>query len=474
MQLSFFRVFALVVVLSGCQSPREQDSSSAGEAGGPRGAALVASSSSRKESTAQRAPEFTPTLSESSTLHDYHQFAMAHHPGLEAAYQSFRAAAERAEEAGGLPDPRLSFGLFLEEVETAAGSQKGRVGVSQTFPWFGKRGGEADAAQREANAAWHRYEARKFTVFEDVTRALYELHYLRRAIDITGENLELLKQFEQVARARFRVATADHPDVIRIQVELGSLEDRWIQLRQLRGPTVERLNAALSRPTHGDLPWPASLPQRRFEGTYEESWSLAQVHNPELLARQEEVERERELTTVAEKRRMPDFTLGLDYLFVENNPPNRSFSDRGDDPILLNLSFNLPIFRQRNSARERQAEARQFAAANARVQEGQHLAAELRQVHFEHRDAERRVVLYRDTLIPKATESMGASLAGFRAGDSDFLDLLDTERTLLEFQLALERALADRAISLARLERLVGIPLETVEAELPKSAEGES
>ena len=55
----------------------------------------------------------------------------------------------------------------------------------------------------------------------------------------------------------------------------------------------------------------------------------------------------------------------------------------------------------------------------------------------------------------------GASLAGFRSGDSDFLDVLDTERTLLEFQLSLERAVADRAVSLAKLERLTGTELET-------------
>jgi outer membrane protein TolC len=44
----------------------------------------------------------------------------------------------------------------------------------------------------------------------------------------------------------------------------------------------------------------------------------------------------------------------------------------------------------------------------------------------------------------------------FAAGRAGFLDLIDAQRTLLEFELAYERALADRAINLAELEMLAG------------------
>lgn len=95
------------------------------------------------------------------------------------------------------------------------------------------------------------------------------------------------------------------------------------------------------------------------------------------------------------------------------------------------------------------------------------LAGELETALFEHRDARRRVELYRDTLIPRAEESLEASLGGFEQGRSDFLDLVDTQRTLLEFQLALERAHADRATSASRIEQLAGVP---VSADRPEDA----
>ena len=64
----------------------------------------------------------------------------------------------------------------------------------------------------------------------------------------------------------------------------------------------------------------------------------------------------------------------------------------------------------------------------------------------------------------QAEESLRASLAGFRAGDASFLDLLDTQRKLLEFALAAERSRADRGQALARLTSLVGAPLDVVSA----------
>jgi outer membrane protein TolC len=84
------------------------------------------------------------------------------------------------------------------------------------------------------------------------------------------------------------------------------------------------------------------------------------------------------------------------------------------------------------------------------------LKSQLMMALYQFRDAERKMDLYGDALIPKAAESLKVAEQSFRAGDGSFLDLIDTQRTYLEFELAHERALADREQSLARIEMLVG------------------
>ena len=84
---------------------------------------------------------------------------------------------------------------------------------------------------------------------------------------------------------------------------------------------------------------------------------------------------------------------------------------------------------------------------------------------FRFRDAERKIDLYRKTLLPKAGQSLEVTRQAFESGQVNFLDLVDAQRVLLEFRLSLERSLADRAQSLAELERLSGgeLPVETPE-----------
>ncbi len=75
---------------------------------------------------------------------------------------------------------------------------------------------------------------------------------------------------------------------------------------------------------------------------------------------------------------------------------------------------------------------------------------------YKYRDAGRKINLYKDTLVPKAEQSLGVTMEGFMTGSGTSLDLIDAEQTLLELQLAYYRALTDQALRLAEIETLVG------------------
>jgi outer membrane protein TolC len=87
------------------------------------------------------------------------------------------------------------------------------------------------------------------------------------------------------------------------------------------------------------------------------------------------------------------------------------------------------------------------------------LTADLEMALYRFRDGARRIVLFRESLVPKGEEAVQSLDTAYQSDDKDLLDLIDAQRLLLEFQLESARAEVDRAQALAEVERITGIPL---------------
>jgi cobalt-zinc-cadmium efflux system outer membrane protein len=131
-------------------------------------------------------------------------------------------------------------------------------------------------------------------------------------------------------------------------------------------------------------------------------------------------------------------------------------SDSGKDAVMAMVSVNLPIWYGKYRAAEREARRRKAAAEKDREDTGKRLEADLELALYHFRDAQRKIDLYGDTLVPKAEQSLKAVLQEFEAGSTGFISLIDAQRLLLEFQLAHQRAQADRGQRLAEIEMLTG------------------
>jgi outer membrane protein TolC len=395
-----------------------------------------------------------PLLTVDSTLQDYLHYAALNNPGLEAAFNRWKAAVERIPQARSLPDPRFTYGWFIEAVETRVGPQRNRFGWYQTFPWIHKLMLQGGMAAEAAAAERKRFDAQKLKLFYRVKDSYYEYYYVARAIGVTRENAKLLKDFEEIARRKYRVGTVAHPDVIKAQVELGKIEDRLRSLEDVRGPVVARLNAALNRPVGMPVPEPSTVPEEKIEAGDDQVIAWMREGNPELAAMDFDIEKERRGVTLAKEWFIPDVTLGLDWIQTDRAP--MPTSDNGKDPIIANVAVNLPVWYDKYKAAEREAQARFVAAQRARLDMENRLAYDMKMALYNYRDAERKIDLYGRTLIPKGEESLRATGTAYRAGNIDFLNLIDAQRILIEFQLSHERALADRAQRFAELEMLVG------------------
>lgn len=388
-------------------------------------------------------------------LDDYLKYAALHNAGLKSSFEQWRYAVLAIEPAKTLDDPRFTYGYFIQEVETRVGPQKHRLGIMQMFPWFGVLEAREDAAAAAAKAARKRYEAKKLALFEQTEHAFHEYVYLSRALEIAEQNLELLRFFEQVAQARYRTAAGKHPDIIRAQIELATLEDHITSLREMRKPIVSGLNAILNRKSEEPLPWPLRGEESLVTLDAEDFLDDLGSRNPDLKALQFEIAAARSREGLAAKRYYPNVSLGVDWIVTdEARMPNVWGSGR--DPIIAMVSLNIPIWTDSYKAQENQARSQVRKARQDKDQKEYDLAAQVVQAAYDLEDSRRKAVLYRDILIPKAKEMVETSEEAYRTGNLDFLSLIDAQRKQLMFDLAYQRSLSSHLQQLARLEQLLG------------------
>jgi cobalt-zinc-cadmium efflux system outer membrane protein len=438
-------ILALVV---GCASPPERQTGDRLQLADPRLSWLA-------ETSPTASVWEKPTLTEQSTLDDYLSYAALNNAGLEAAFNRWKAELEKVPQVRTLPDPRFSYGYFIQSVETRTGPQRQRFELAQTFPWFGKLRLKGDAALAAANAAQQQYEAAKLRLFYRVKDAFYEYYYLGRAITVAQDNVELLRQVEKVARTKYESGTALYADVLKAQAELDKLDDRLHTLRELRGPTLAKLNAALNRPFDAPLAWPKSVPVIKVAVDETQLVATLAQSNPELKGLEAMAQKEKSGIALAKKAFFPDITVGVDYIQT-GEAMNPNTPDSGQDPVMLMLSVNLPLWKSKYRAAESEAAARYQARREQHTDRTNALVADLKLALFKYQDAARKVTLYREALIPKARQTLEVTQRAFETGQADFLSLIDAQRTLLEFALTYERAVADHAQRLAEMEMLLG------------------
>lgn len=383
--------------------------------------------------------------------------AAAENPSVAMDAASRDAAHERVKPAGSLDDPRLRYeasNVPTGDLDFGSTPLSGhQFGLSQRVPFPGLLSNREAAAEAGAEAAAFALSDRELTIASQVEAAWAELGFSQRALGITERNIDLLRQLVRIAEAKYRVGTGLQQDVLRAQVELTALLNEELSRRA----SIERASARLA--TLLDLPIETAFPETDAlveDSTLPELPALAtslEATNAQLLSLKAGVEEAKRLVRVAELESYPDFDLGLGYRVrqeVAGDPV------RGDDYIGASVTVRLPVNRSKWNAKisERRALYRRQAAAYRGARAS--LVGALRSAHAELTRADSETALLRTGLVPQARQSLDSSRSGYEVGRIEFLSLLDSQVRLLNAELRLVRAEADRRQAFAALEAAAG------------------
>ena len=296
-------------------------------------------------------------------------------------------------------------------------------------------------------------------LFYNIHDIYYEYYYIKHSIRITKENIELISFLEGMARSSFRLGKSGHADIIRAQLELEILKNRLHSLKDLEISVKAKFNAILNRSFDAVISLPEKIYKKEVKFSEQDLVERLKVESPEIKGLNYKSSALKKDIYLAKKSFYPDITIGMEYVDTgDSSMPNTK--DSGKDPFIAFVSINLPIWLYKNIAVKEEADINYRAITKQKKALENKLIADLKTSLYYLKDADRKIILYRDSLIPKAKQCLRITRDAFSTGTSDFLDLIDAQRTVLEFQLSYERSKVNYSKRLAEINKLVGWGIE--------------
>jgi outer membrane protein, heavy metal efflux system len=397
-----------------------------------------------------------PKLSPDASLGDFLRYAMLNQPEVEAAYFDWAAAVQRITVNRSLPDPQLTFQMDIGSVISSV-----MPGLMEAFPGRGKLRLRAAAASAESQARYSAFERAVLGTAFALKRAYYRLWFLGDKLQIEQETLRLLRDLETSARAENAVGKVTLQDVYRAQIEEDRLSTEIANLEDLRHPLLAEFKAALGMTRdEPDPPMPQHFQSTPLDLSGQRVLDAAFARNPRLKAAEADVRQAEATLELAYKAKVPDFGLGL-------------MADAQMSPTVYRpqAGLTLPLWRDKIAAGIAAAQASKRAAEARLGAEQVRLTADFALKAYDYREVTRDLALLENRLVPKARQSLEIARAGYLAGRIDFFNLIDAERTWLNFRLQEVAARTRRELVLADLSlTIAGLPPEGAPA-LPSSPE---
>jgi len=389
------------------------------------------------------------------------EIAVQDNPNLAEVNTRYQALSEIPSQVGTLPDPVLNFNVMNLPTDTFDRAQEPmtqvQFGFSQSFPFPGKLGLREDAAEHDARAAGHSVDEVRLQLVQKVKSKWWLLYYLDRALETVDNNQALLRQFIAVARTKYETGKGLQQDVLLAQLELSKLLDQEIQLNAIRQNQATGLNILMDRLPSVPIDI-ASRVSKAMPELADESvlFNQAALARPLLKQKKTMVEAARSRLNLAKRDYYPDFTVGMAYGDRTGANPMPRGGARADFLSLM-LGIKIPLYagrKQSKAVSQRQLEVQ--TNRYALLDERSLVLAAIAVAATDYRQAKEQFSLYESGIVPQARQTVESMLAGYQVSEVDFLNLVRSQLTLLNYELQYWKSLSEAKRALARLEAAVG------------------
>ena len=299
--------------------------------------------------------------------------------------------------------------------------------------------------------AYEEYKEKEREIISQIKSLYAQLAFIYKSIDITEENKSFLEQLAKTATNQYSAGRAKEEDALKAQLEIAKMESELIMLEQKRQVTQAKINVLLNQDANMELGKPELIEVKEYKFNIEDLNKATKENRPELKAFRFALERAQKTYSLAKEEYLPDFMVK--YERMERNGELKEWAGM--------VGVSLPIWfwqKQNFNVKEMRKELK---AMEAEFKDKENIVLLEVKDAFSNLEALKKLaILFKTTYVPQAEQLLKSSSSSYETNQVDFLNLLDSERMVLEFKLDYFKAIIDLEISVSELERAVGAQLE--------------
>jgi outer membrane protein TolC len=352
----------------------------------------------------------------------------------------------------GLPPGEPRIQSFI--ANNAIGEYSALVNVSGDFDIAGRLRATL-AKNRALLAAAHAgAEVARRELAQAVIEAYYGLALANVQARAAETNLAAAEEFEHITSLLLSGGEVASVDLTRAQLQTLARRDELEKARGNEAVAAGSLRVFVgydfARPIGTSdlalaLPVASDLQQFKAEDV---------SRRPEFTQLEQQLRAAREEIRIARADRLPSLSYSLNGGFDTDSMKAPRLKEHTG--VSAAISFSIPIFDWGASrSRERQARLRVEVAENERTIAQRGFTQQFYAAQAQAANAAARISLAREG-ITKAQDNLDASIARYRAGEAQIVEVTDAQTTLVEQRSALYQAIFDYQTALARLRLATG------------------
>jgi outer membrane protein TolC len=447
------------------------------------------------------------------SLDEYLKVAGQNNPSLKAKYTEYYSALEKVPQAGALPDPQLTFSMFIGKdglyMERWMGQQLSEISAMQMFPWIGTLEASKNEATYMAQMKFASFQEAKINLFHDVRTVWYQLYQVDEELKLLEKEKEILKTYEQLALTRFKTGTSgstpmssqssttpSNPtspggmtgmggntaslvstgmqsgagssgmsggttgsmvDVLLVQLQMRELDSRIEILTSSRKPLEVTFNNLLNRSANEKIiladtltSLPLPLTLSIIQDSVIQNHPMVKMYSWDEKAREEQ-------QRMAKLMGRPMIGVGLSYMIFRPRFDEMLNENMGGENMFMPMvTMTLPIYRKKYTSSRKEADYLQQSATQNKEAAKLDLLSELERLLYDYESSERRLKLVHDQkeITLQAIRLMTTT---YSTGSGGIEEILRLRQSLLGYEQQQLSILTEQHITVSGITKLMGI-----------------